>query len=93
MVTQARSRREETSEGTKKAVGGRLTTRCSRHRPSFVCSLLSAYVPKLLGVGWLVAGEGRDANGGVFVDGGPRNRLKPARVASLLSSRGAPLLF
>lgn len=28
--------------------------------------------------------------GGLFVDGGPRNRLKPARVASLLSSRGTP---
>lgn len=27
---------------------------------------------------------------GVFVDGGPRNRLKPARVASLLSSRVQP---
>lgn len=28
--------------------------------------------------------------GGLFVDDGPRNRLKPARVASLLSSRAPP---
>lgn len=68
MVTQARSRREETSEGTKEAVGGRLTTWCSRRRAGFVCSLLSAYVPKsILGVGWLVAGKGRDANGGCLL--------------------------
>lgn len=39
-------------------------------------------------VGWLQAGKGCLL--GLFVDGGPRNRLKPARVASLLSSRGPP---
>jgi hypothetical protein len=59
-------------------------------------SLLSAYVLKLiLGVGWsgwLQSREGMPV--GVFVDDGPRNRLKPARVASLLSSRAVPpLLF